>query len=417
MGPGPGPGGDHDGQGAECACGPGDRAAGPVRRKLRGRGRWHRRAEPSGHGVAGTVRRCRRAGPGNRLGAGRRPGRGPVDMTSGAPAARSRGRHPRSTPASRPSRPCAACPHGRPRGAGGDRRPVGLGQVHAAARDGDARPAKQRRRADQRGGCGHAERRRAVLAAGDPDRLRLPAVLPGRARHGARERRRRAPLRRRPPRRALPARRRRAGTGRPGRAPHVVRPSSPAGSASASRSPGLSSGARDRPRRRADRQPRQPTGASILELIHELNTAGSTIILITHDDAIADRLARQIGILDGQIVADTDLAASGRRSPPPTGAPAGADMTAGRQRRAARADAARGTVRARDRDRNGGDRRRPRAVRLLAGRAARGDQPARHEPAHRQHGQSLTGGRRSCPAAPGHDQPDRRVQQVETPGW
>ena len=38
------------------------------------------------------------------------------------------------------------------------------------------------------------------------DRVRLPAVLPGRARHGARERRRRVALRRRPRRRAVPAR-------------------------------------------------------------------------------------------------------------------------------------------------------------------------------------------------------------------
>ena len=57
---------------------------------------------------------------------------------------------------------------------------------------------------------------------------------------------------------------------------------------------------------------------------------------------------------------------------------------AGGERRAARPAAARRAVRARDRDRNGGDRGGPRVVLLLAGRAARGDRPARHEPADRR---------------------------------
>jgi putative ABC transport system ATP-binding protein len=47
------------------------------------------------------------------------------------------------------------------------------------------------------------------------------------------------------------------------------------------------------------------TGASIMELISELNAAGATILLITHDSAIGDRLPRQIRMLDGQVVADT----------------------------------------------------------------------------------------------------------------
>jgi putative ABC transport system ATP-binding protein len=46
-------------------------------------------------------------------------------------------------------------------------------------------------------------------------------------------------------------------------------------------------------------------GASIIELIRELNTAGATILLITHDAGLADRLPRQIRMLDGQVVADT----------------------------------------------------------------------------------------------------------------
>jgi putative ABC transport system ATP-binding protein len=47
------------------------------------------------------------------------------------------------------------------------------------------------------------------------------------------------------------------------------------------------------------------TGASIMELIRELNAAGATIIMITHDGGLADQLPRQIRMLDGQVVSDT----------------------------------------------------------------------------------------------------------------
>ncbi len=46
------------------------------------------------------------------------------------------------------------------------------------------------------------------------------------------------------------------------------------------------------------------TGASIMALIFELNAAGATIIMITHDAGLADQLPRQIRMLDGQIVSD-----------------------------------------------------------------------------------------------------------------
>ena len=49
------------------------------------------------------------------------------------------------------------------------------------------------------------------------------------------------------------------------------------------------------------------TGASIMELIRELNADGATIILITHDAGIADQLPRQIRLLDGQVVSDTAI--------------------------------------------------------------------------------------------------------------
>jgi putative ABC transport system ATP-binding protein len=45
-------------------------------------------------------------------------------------------------------------------------------------------------------------------------------------------------------------------------------------------------------------------GASIMELIRELNEAGATIMLITHDADLADQLPRQIRVLDGKVVSD-----------------------------------------------------------------------------------------------------------------
>ena len=43
------------------------------------------------------------------------------------------------------------------------------------------------------------------------------------------------------------------------------------------------------------------TGAEIMGLFHELHDAGSTIVLITHDSAVAGQASRSIHILDGQV--------------------------------------------------------------------------------------------------------------------
>ncbi len=81
----------------------------------------------------------------------------------------------------------------------------------------------------------------------------------------------------------------------------------------------------------------QATGHSILGLIDELHQAGSTIVVITHDHAIAERMPRKVEIIDGQIVADTgrpagtdtrprSLAQPPRRdSPPAPSAPVSKD--------------------------------------------------------------------------------------------
>jgi putative ABC transport system ATP-binding protein len=62
------------------------------------------------------------------------------------------------------------------------------------------------------------------------------------------------------------------------------------------------------------------TGASIMELIRELNAAGATIVMITHDGGLADQLPRQIRVLDGQVVSDArrdlDVLVAGRRRLP-----------------------------------------------------------------------------------------------------
>jgi len=49
----------------------------------------------------------------------------------------------------------------------------------------------------------------------------------------------------------------------------------------------------------------QATGESILTLLHDLHDAGATIVVITHDHAIAAAMPRRVELRDGQIVADT----------------------------------------------------------------------------------------------------------------
>jgi putative ABC transport system ATP-binding protein len=47
------------------------------------------------------------------------------------------------------------------------------------------------------------------------------------------------------------------------------------------------------------------TGEALVTLLEDLNAAGATILLVTHDRGVAARLPRRIEMLDGRIVADT----------------------------------------------------------------------------------------------------------------
>jgi putative ABC transport system ATP-binding protein len=55
----------------------------------------------------------------------------------------------------------------------------------------------------------------------------------------------------------------------------------------------------------------QATGQALLALLEELHAAGTTIVVITHDERIAERMPRRVEMLDGRIVTDTANAAPG----------------------------------------------------------------------------------------------------------
>jgi putative ABC transport system ATP-binding protein len=53
------------------------------------------------------------------------------------------------------------------------------------------------------------------------------------------------------------------------------------------------------------------SGATVLALLGELHAAGTTVVVITHDRAVAARMPRRVELLDGRVVRDTAREARG----------------------------------------------------------------------------------------------------------
>jgi putative ABC transport system ATP-binding protein len=75
------------------------------------------------------------------------------------------------------------------------------------------------------------------------------------------------------------------------------------------------------------------TGASLLALLEELNQQGTTIIVITHDQAVAARMRRRIEMLDGRIVSDTSPALARSHAAEEGGVPASGSADPNREKR------------------------------------------------------------------------------------
>jgi putative ABC transport system ATP-binding protein len=54
----------------------------------------------------------------------------------------------------------------------------------------------------------------------------------------------------------------------------------------------------------------QATGQSILALLDDLHYQGATIVVITHDRNVAERMPRRVDMRDGRLIADTAQPAS-----------------------------------------------------------------------------------------------------------
>ncbi|WP_100809668.1 MULTISPECIES: ABC transporter ATP-binding protein [unclassified Microbacterium] len=58
------------------------------------------------------------------------------------------------------------------------------------------------------------------------------------------------------------------------------------------------------------------SGAAVVEILRELNEAGTTVVVITHDQDLADRMPRQVRIRDGEVVSDSGSALRKLEVPP-----------------------------------------------------------------------------------------------------
>ena len=48
------------------------------------------------------------------------------------------------------------------------------------------------------------------------------------------------------------------------------------------------------------------TSSQVMDLLAELNESGSTLVIVTHDNSIAERCSRVIRILDGRILSEEE---------------------------------------------------------------------------------------------------------------
>ncbi|GAA1670447.1 ABC transporter ATP-binding protein [Nonomuraea maheshkhaliensis] len=73
------------------------------------------------------------------------------------------------------------------------------------------------------------------------------------------------------------------------------------------------------------------SGAGVMELLHELNAGGTTIVIITHDREIAAGLPRQVRMRDGEIVSDsaTSIASEPSAGPVPSGSVSSGSVSSG----------------------------------------------------------------------------------------
>jgi len=51
-----------------------------------------------------------------------------------------------------------------------------------------------------------------------------------------------------------------------------------------------------------------------MELLHELNAGGTTLVVITHDPEVAGTIARQVHMRDGAVVGDDTASSAAARA-------------------------------------------------------------------------------------------------------